>query len=185
MRAVLWGKWLNPGGSKRAADTVLALISASSWGLSAFTRRFFTVSHLLCAWSNITSHIHLNLLLLLGKIKLSHQTQMASNPLALLFCSPHLFLFISSSSIRLLWPPPGRGMLVSLPCPYCWVFECSGSERTTEASEWWMADPWVLSFPFPDRSTLIAFVGLSFAGNGLKHDMSLTQCLSGEKEGVP
>lgn len=40
-----------------------------------------------------------------------------------------------------------------------------------------MADPWVLSFPFPDRSPLIAFAGLSFAGNGLKHDMTLTQCL--------
>lgn len=54
-----------------------------------------------------------------------------------------------------------------------------------EAREWWMAVPLALSFPFPDRSPLIAFPGLGFAGNGLKHDMSLTRCLQREREGVP
>lgn len=51
--------------------------------------------------------------------------------------------------------------------------------------EWWMAIPQAFSFPVPDRSPLIAFPGLSFAGNGLKHDISLTHCLPREREGVP
>lgn len=60
-----------------------------------------------------------------------------------------------------------------------WQWEDQG------AREWWMAVPPALSFPFPDRSHLIAFPGLGFAGNGLKHDMSLTRCLPREREGVP
>lgn len=52
-------------------------------------------------------------------------------------------------------------------------------------AEWWMAIPLALSFPSPDRSPLIAFPGLGFAGNGLKHDMSLTRCLPRERKGVP
>lgn len=41
------------------------------------------------------------------------------------------------------------------------------------------------ALPSPDRSSLIAFPRLCFAGNGLKHDMRLTWCLPRERERCP
>lgn len=113
----------------------------------------------------------------------SHQAQLTENLLDMSLSPSLPFSLISSvhPCVWLLWPPPGvwqpsASILASvLNVSVEWQWDDQG------AREWWMA----VSFPFPDRSPLIAFPGLGFAGNGLKHDMSLTRCLPREREGVP
>lgn len=144
----------------------------TSYGLSLFLVSFICSLLLVCL-SPPSSHIHFSLCLLLGEDDIVK--------LALPFS---LFLSLHPS-VSFLWPPPGCGRLLPPSQPCWWVFEQSDSERTKgpESDGWPFL--WPSPFPFPDFSPLIAFPGLGFAGNGLKHDMSLTRCLAREREGVP
>lgn len=46
-----------------------------------------------------------------------------------------------------------------------------------------MSDAWLFLWPSPFHP-LIALPGLSFAGNGVKHETSVSECLQREQKGV-
>lgn len=76
----------------------------------------------------------------------------------------------------------GSGLHIS---PNAFCVPLRGRWADWEPAGWWMESPLASSLPFPDLPHLIAFPGFSFAGNGLKHDMSLTRCLPKERESIP
>lgn len=150
---------------------------------------FFLLFFLLCALCTSSlclllqqhpiSSTHLSPCTLLGEIKLC-QALMAQKSTSL-----PLFLLTSLHSCLLALTPSWVWQASFLIPSFLARVSLNTWREDQGGKEWWMAIPKAFSFPVPDRSPLIAFPRLSFAGNGLKHDISLTHCFPREREGVP
>lgn len=131
-----------------------------------------------------TSSTHVSSCLLLGEITLMLRALMTKIHRSSILALP--LLLFPSLHWCLLAPTPTGVWQASCLIPSLLVSVSLNTQQEDQGGkEWWMAVPQAFSLPFPDRSPLIAFPGLSFAGNGLKHDMSLTRCLPRERKGVP